>query len=615
MKDTTRLLLSLCHQKRLSLPLLHDLFSHPNPAISRWLSIFDTFLFSEFRSPSLLLVCVQSLAPYLFKLDALFNVSNQKGLDTLLDLKSISPESNALLMYFTKGLIEKVWGLLDEHAFRKPALELVLRINEGFHVEVISALKACLRKDSDVEVKNATLQRCAIFHATCSGDSSILGKKNSKKLLNFCVFSLLEFLDHDDHRLRLTAKSWLVDSASRFHDILDLFLARLVKDSNVIRCPGNEYFYTKPFNFASIFHLFKVMKSTISTIPEIFARFIYTRNLSPFLKKELLKKFDPQCDSLFGGVHFLGKNKDFNYFRGYSGNSLKPELKYLDVLLYLVSRYLVSASIPELDASFVRQNYIINNLASELLEVLIKGLENMHFRVVDRTLLELVLFEFRRVSRQKCIPRQMELLSLLKALLFNSSLFAKKTERRLRYFQRIFESFRLQDHVLVCLRDQQTNYAVFQILGFVENCVDLIGSFEMAEDILQESVQQIFKNYFEMIMSTQTSKKSVAQIIENSKRTLPVPSEEDSRQDSSSVVLEAVIRLLDKFLVLKLHKKREQSANALKYAQMKMELKNKTLQDLIQEEDNIVDFIQEKLEFGDKGQKVTVDWSQFGKYE
>jgi hypothetical protein len=534
----------------------------------------------------------------------------------------MSNESNVLLMYFTKGLIEKTWGLLDEHAFRKPALDLVLKINEGFHVEVISALKACLRKDSDINVKNATLQRCAIFHTTCSGEQSILSRKNTKKLLNFCVFSLLEFLDHEDHRLRLTSKSWLVDSAARFHDILDLFLARLVKDSNVVRTPGNQYYYTRSFNFSSIYHLFKVMKSTISTIPEIFARFIYTRDLSPFLNKELLKKFNPSTQQLFGGVHFLGRNKDFNYFRTFQGNHLKSQLKYLDVLLYLVSRYLVSAAIPQLDPSFVRQNHIINNLASELLEVLIKGLESMHFRVVDRTLLELVLFEFSIVSSQKCVVRQMELLSLLKALLFNSSLFSKRTKRRDHYFKRIFESFRLQDHVLMCLRDQHTNYAVFQILGFVENCVDLIGSFEMAQDVLEETVQLIFKNYFEMIMSTQSqvpSGDTLEPLLGDSEET-PLLLEksnnmQQSKQDSSSVVLEAVIRLLDKFLVLNLHKKRQKSAHALKYAQMKMELKKKTLSDLVKDQDNLVDRIQDTFEFGDRGKVIPVDWSQFGKYE
>lgn len=617
--DTTSLLLTLCHRKRLSLPLLFDLFSHPNPAISRWLSIFDTFLFSELRSPSLLLVCVQSLAPYLFKLDSLYNMSDQKTLDTMLDLRSSGSASNLLLMYFTKGLIKNVWGLLDEHDFRQPALELILDINEGFHVEVIAALKSCLRKDSDLSIKNATLQRCAIFHAICSGKTKLIGRKNTKKLLNFCVFSLLEFLDHDDHKLRLTAKSWLVDSASRFHDILDLFLARLVKDSNVLRCPGNEYYYTRSFNFRSIYHLFKVMKSTISTIPEIFARFIYTKNLSAFLQKELLKKFAPATDHLFGGVHFLGKNKQFNYFRPFETYSLKHELKYLDVLLYLVSRYLVSSGIPALDGGFVRQNYVINNLASELLEVLIKGLENMHFRVVDRTLLELVLFEFRRVSEQKCIARQMELLSLLKALLFNSSLFSPRSRRRAQYFRRIFEEFRLQDHVLVSLRDQRTNYAVFQILGFIENCVDLIGSFEMAQSVLHDSVQNIFKNYFELIMSTESPSQAAHPLEmppEAAGGSLVPEAPTEFKQDSSSVVLEALIRLLDKFLVLNLHKKREKTANALKYAQMEMELKTRSLKDLVaKDEENLVDLLQEKFEFSDKGKPVKIDWGQFGQYE
>jgi hypothetical protein len=217
----------------------------------------------------------------------------------------------------------------------------------------------------------------------------------------------------------------------------------------------------------------------------------------------------------------------------------------------------------------------------------------------------------------------MELLSLLKALLFNSTLFAVKSKRRRNYFQRIFEDFRLQDHVLVCLRDQSTNYAVFQILGFVENCVDLIGSFEMTEDILKDSVQNIFKNYFEMIMSTQekpTTQMTLDESLSETEKILEVPEQskqsDQFKQDSSSVVLEAMIRLLDKFLVLKLHKKRKKTANALKYDQMKMELKTKTLKELVEkDEEGFVDKLQETFEFADHGKPVKIDWEQFENYE
>ena len=421
-----------------------------------------------------------------------------------------------------------------------------------------------------------------------------------------------------------------MDSSSCFEDILDLFLIRLIKDSETLRCPGNDYYYTRCYNFRSIYHLFKVMKSTVVTIPEIFARFIYTQNLSANLHKEFIRKFNPSLEQLYGGVHFLGFNKKFNHYLDSRKYCLKDKIKYLDGLLYMIAKYMVTGSIPALSSDFVEENYVINNLASELLEVLIKTLENMHFRVVDRTLLSLVLFEFRKIANNQQICRQMESLSLLKTIMFKSHLFAKRNQRRVKFFRHVFENFQLQNEVLICLRQQPTNYSVFQILGFVESCLDLIGSFDMAHNTLKDSVQLIFKNYFEMIMDVQHLmitnqnqlglEQTVNQHIQlKSRRRLQggsvILSKSKKKQDSSTVVLEAVIRLLNKFFSLKLGDRITGSQKAsMKYSQFKLELQNQASVDQEEESDGLAGIISGKLEFSNY-KKPKVDWTQFGQYE
>ena len=515
----------------------------------RWVSLFESVFHaaSQDLTSDLLLTCVQSLASLLFRL---------------------SPHQNSLpkplLIYFTKRVIEHGWALLDEPQYRSRALTLILSVNEAFHEPVITSLKASLREESASHVKNATLQRCAIFHASretqflkrtqdCEQDNSKIDEtqskhitsknnlpkntnqnqnqnenqtqnetkpnprkkstsnnppntthsKNASKLVNFCVFSLLDFLDSDDPKLRLTSKSWLVDSSTYFEDILDLFLSRLLASSSLLRTESNDYFYTKPYNFPSIFHLFKILKSTLYTIPEIFARYVYTHNISPLIQRELSKKIRHAESSLnFGAVHFLGRNRPFNHYTPFNHNQLKQQIKYLDCILYVLARYMAGDAIPALDPSFVEPNHVVSNLACELLEELIKILENMGYRVVNRTLLVLVLFEYRKVTILQNTGREMELLSLLKAILFKSCLFAPNQVERVKYFFEIFEKFKLQNDILRSLRHQASNYSVFQILGIVESCVDLIGSFDMTEQILQQTVQNIFKTYFQMIMST-----------------------------------------------------------------------------------------------------------------
>ena len=520
--------------------MLTALLSQNNLFLMRWVSLFESVFdaASQDLTSDLLLTCVQSLASLLFRL---------------------SPEKDSLpkplLIYFTKRVIENSWALLDEPLYRSRALTLILSVNESFHEAVITSLKASLREDSASNVKNATLQRCAIFHASretqflkktqdCQKDhlkidepnnthntsknntsqskqdtksvpneppakpannkhKNTTNSKNASKLVNFCVFSLLDFLDSDDPKLRLTSKSWLVDSSTYFEDILDLFLSRLLASSNLLRTESNDYFYTKPYNFSSIFHLFKILKSTLYTIPEIFARYVYTHNISHLIQRELSKKLLHAQSSLnFGAVHFLGRNRPFNHYNTFTHNELKHEIKYLDCILYTLARYIAGDAIAALDPDFVEPNHVVSNLACELLEELIKILENMGYRVVNRTLLVLVLFEYRKVTILQNTGREMELLSLLKAILFKSCLFAPNQVERVKYFFEIFEKFKLQNDILRSLKHQASNYSVFQILGIVESCVDLIGSFDMTELILQETVQNIFKTYFQMIMST-----------------------------------------------------------------------------------------------------------------
>lgn len=488
------LAVSVLHKFKMS--LVSDDFQSINDHVFESMLRVSVYLLKKLNDNTLINEWSQNLSTFLVKHgnNPLYCLASIRGIIELIQLKNTD-----IFKKLNEAAIKSSWRLMDDLRFHQQAFMLINELGK-FQIQLmIEILKAKLA-DREVSVKMESLQRIVVFWRISASQNEKFNTPLDEDLT--CL--LLDQIDDPHPVVRQLAKSWLFDSSAFLDRILDPIMRRLIVNCRLFITVPGHYFHVNVFKVVDVMEAFKRLDTVIANNPTKVSNFILSNRVNSVVKQILEERNDE--------------------------NNFKNET-YSSVLMGLSIRYLRASVLQFMGRQFCQDNLLVATAACELLEQLIKQLQNVMPSFLSESLVEDLLKTYYQFVDNEVSTMQVNMINLMKVILFQSG-FLERNKRNLALFERIFREKKLLEQVIGSISKNRNSHTLLKIVDFLDTTIEIFSSGFFPENKLKDVVSLVFQSYFRFIVEDDASFRN------------------KNKFDSIVVLIEAVFKLITKYLGL-----------------------------------------------------------------
>lgn len=337
----------------------------------------------------------------------------------------------------------KLWLLLEEQSYQKNVIDLLIKFYRA-EPHVFSNTISNTFAINDLEQNVNAIRKFSQFWKLTSEyyPELIFFEKGE------CIFKMLDFLDHDHPLLRHLSKSWLSQSVGQFNKILDPLLKVLLdKETTWYISLKKQLYFAKEYDNRRIIEAFRKLKNIIINMTDLAINYFVNTSVSPILLE--MDETGRELSSVTRSI---------------------PMEHYLELMVSISLRFIQGKFIESVSQSFYRENFSVNAASCEFLEFLLSFIEpKSKVMNIAEMIAEPVLMILHESIMSNDEVMQVQLLNLLKVLLFNTQMVHKEFMQQA---INIFNSQLLHDCITLGI---QINYIFVRshFISFVEYCLPI----------------------------------------------------------------------------------------------------------------------------------------------
>ena len=367
-------------------------------------------------------------------------------------LRSEEMDDNVLKTNFFQTIVQrnccelsmaKLWILIEEQTFQKKVIDLLIKFYKA-EPQVFSNTISNTFAINDLETNvNAIRKFSQFWKLTSEQYPDIIFFENGE-----CIFKMLDFLDHDHPLLRHLSKSWLSQSVGQFNKILDpLIKVLLDKETTWYVSPQKQLYFAKEYDNRRVIEAFRKLKNIIINMTDLAINYFVNTPISPFLL---------EMDEIGKELEGMGKSIHLEH--------------YLEMMVTISLRFIQGKFIESVSQSFYRENFSVNAASCEFLEFLLSFIEpKSKVMSIAESIAEPVLLIMHECIMTNDVVMQVQLLNVLKVLLFNTQLVHKDF---IKQAVNIFNSQILHDCITLGIQIKYI-FVRSHFISFVECCLPI----------------------------------------------------------------------------------------------------------------------------------------------
>ena len=360
------------------------------------------------------------------------DIIEQSYLEDLINKTGVKKNCQELLM-------GKLYLVLNDQSHQKNIIDLLIKIANIDQVKFLNIIKNTF----NLKYFDSTQQSMKLF-----SDFWKLSNEYYNELIFFkngeCIFNMIDCLDDDNPLLRHLSKSWLNQAHQQFNKILNPIYNIFLDESISMKCNEEQMIIEKEYNTSEIRKSFRRIKNIILN--------------SQVMEFLINTKIDQDITSL----NYLDKV--------YTADST-----YLELLIGITLKFTQGKCVDSLSKEFKRENYSVNASSSELLEFLLNKIEDKN--LLMKFALEInqpIVSLLDKAIKDNDEVMQVQLLSVLSVLYFNSSSVHLKSQKNKDNALSLFQNRHLHD----CLINGMTSdyfYVRENFIKFTVSCLPHFG--------------------------------------------------------------------------------------------------------------------------------------------
>ena len=311
------------------------------------------------------------------------SVIEKNYLETLIKKTGVKKNCFELLM-------AKLYLIIKEQSSQKAIIDLLIKIATVDQVKFTNIISNTFNLNNVNDNIDSSVESVKLFSdfwkLTNEFYSDVIFFANGE-----CIFKMIDFLEDKNPLLRHLSKSWLNQNNKHFDKIVDPLLSVLLNDYSYFKKIDNKIYFEKEYESSGIIDAFSKLKNIILNSP-----------LMNYLKKNVV------------GANLLIKDK--------IKNIKTKSSTYLSLLISITLSFVRCKSSKNLNQNFENENYSVNAASCEFLEFLLSHINNNELLINYASEINLpILLTLDEAIENNDEVMQVQLLSLLKVLYFNSS--------------------------------------------------------------------------------------------------------------------------------------------------------------------------------------------------
>ena len=359
------------------------------------------------------------------------NIIDKNILDDLISKTRVNNNCQELLM-------GKLYLILKEQSHQKNIIDLLIKIANMDQTKFLNIIKNTF----NLKYFDSIQPSMKLF-----SDFWKLSNEYYNEMIFFkdgeCIFEMIDCLDVDDPLLRHLSKCWLNQAHQQFQKILDPIFKILLNDNICLKNNKEHILIEKEYDTAQIRKCFRRFKNLILNSPVM--DFLIKNKAS----QEILSLNDLEDI----------ENKDF---------------KYLGLLIKITLYYTQAKCSESLSNEFKKENYSVNASSGEFLEFLLSRIHNKDLLMeYAKEINEPVVSLLDQAIEDNDEVMQVQLLSVLKVIYFNSSSVHLKSQENKNQALTLFQNSNLHK----CLIKGMTSDYFFVRENFIKFTVSCLPYF------------------------------------------------------------------------------------------------------------------------------------------
>ena len=359
------------------------------------------------------------------------NIIDQTTLDDLINKTRVKKNCQELLM-------GKLYLVLREQSNQKNVIDLLVKIANMDQLKFLNIIKNTFNLKNFNSIQQSMKLFSDFWKLSNEFYNEMIFFKNGE-----CVFHMIDCLDDEDPLLRHLSKSWLNQAYQQFQKIMDPIFKILLDDKICLIINKENILIEKEYDSTQIRKCFRRLKNIILNSP-----------VMDFLVKNE------------AGQEILSLNN-------LKGLSIK-DYKYLGLLIGITLRFTQAKCVESLSNEFKRENYSVNASSCEFLEFLLNRVENKDLLMqygleINQPIVSLL----DQAIEDHDEVMQVQLLSVLKAIYFNSSSVHLKSQANKNNALYLFQNKNLHE----CLKKGMTSDYFFVRENFIKFTVSCLPHF------------------------------------------------------------------------------------------------------------------------------------------
>ena len=311
------------------------------------------------------------------------SVIEKNYLETLIKKTGVKKNCFELLM-------AKLYLIIKEQSSQKAIIDLLIKIATVDQVKFTNIISNTFNLDNINDNIDSSVESVKLFSdfwkLTNEFYSDVIFFANGE-----CIFKMIDFLENKNPLLRHLSKSWLNQNNKHFDKIVDPLLSVLLNDYANFQKIENKIYFNKEYESSRIIDAFSKLKNII-----------LNSSLMNYLKNNVV------------GANLLIKDKIKNI-------KIKSST-YLSLLISITLSFVRCKSSKKINQNFENENYSVNAASCEFLEFLLSHINNNELLINYASEINLpILLTLDEAIENNDEVMQLQLLSLLKVLYFNSS--------------------------------------------------------------------------------------------------------------------------------------------------------------------------------------------------
>ena len=370
--------------------------------------------------------------------------------DTLNDLISKTGVNNNC----QELLMGKLYLILQEQSHQKNIIDLLIKIANIDQVKFLNIIIKTFNLKGFDSIQQSMKLFSDFWKLSNEYYNDMIFFKNGE-----CIFQMIDCLDDDDPLLRHLSKCWLNQAHQQFQKILDPIFKLLLDDDICLKVEKEQILIEKEYDTKKIRSCFRRLKNIILNC-----------NVMDFL---IQTKASQDILALINMEELCVKDS-----------------QYLGLLIGITLRFTQAKCIESLNVEFKRENYSVNASSGEFLEFLLNRIEKkdslMEYALeINQPVVSLLDQAIEKTDE----VMQVQLLSVLKVIYFNSSSVHLKSQQNKNNALSLFQNKNLHK----CLIKGMTSDYFFVRENFIKFTVSCLPHFS---DVMNDSTG--FKHLYEI---------------------------------------------------------------------------------------------------------------------